>query len=524
MEISVQRSGIQASSTSAPISQVVVELVDPNSTDPGTLSGRRVVSQATASVGPDDSRVSVTLEAPPGLYDVYVFGRDSEGLVVAQATILQLAFQAGVRHVRQVILGGNLPPDVTVSQVRLTLAPSANLNVGETGAAFSALADLSDGSILDVTGLADYTVGDPTILSVNQGQVQALAAGTTDVTATFQGVTSLPVQVIVSAVGPRVAVVDSAGAGTQLFSYRLDPSTGTLSLLDTEPVGAAPRRMAADPVGNLVIVARQDDVVSPFSVDDQGLFTALPDLVGLTAPTALVAVDNRLYVGEDHTPLPTVVQAFELVAGSFAPLGGALTTVQSVPLDLALHGQSLFLTGNSPDNVRAYPLAADGSPTGAVLPGVATTIGGAGFATRLAVHPGGTFLVATSNGTPSNVATIPVNLGAPIDNRPLTGLSSQALALTPDGRFIYVLTNSVAARQIEVFSVDAAGGLTALAGFNVLLGAGGSARDLAVDPAGDFLLVTNVNQIEVRPINPDGSLGSAVVTPQPNAVELDILP
>ncbi len=85
----------------------------------------------------------------------------------------------------------------------ITVYGSAEMIDGQQGS-FTALMELSDGSVLNVTGVADWASSDDTIVSASSwGAVEALAAGTAQVTAALGEETSAPFQVVVR---PRPAL------------------------------------------------------------------------------------------------------------------------------------------------------------------------------------------------------------------------------------------------------------------------------------------------------------------------------
>jgi trimeric autotransporter adhesin len=56
----------------------------------------------------------------------------------------------------------------------------------------TAVAAREDGTLKDVTALAEWSSHDPEVAMVQEGRVRALAAGTTTITASYKGVTSSP--------------------------------------------------------------------------------------------------------------------------------------------------------------------------------------------------------------------------------------------------------------------------------------------------------------------------------------------
>ncbi len=154
------------------ILEVVAEVVDRNTPDPGALSGRRIVSRGSASVGEEDRTVRILLDIIPGIWDIYIFGLDAEGKVVAVSTIDQLAITPGVVLEQKVNLQFQ-------SQSVVVNPPNQTILVGEQQQ-FSALVFLPSGTSTSVTWISD----DPAIASVDaNGLATGMAPGTTNIRA-----------------------------------------------------------------------------------------------------------------------------------------------------------------------------------------------------------------------------------------------------------------------------------------------------------------------------------------------------
>ncbi len=213
------------------ITQVVVEVAAPNTLDPGTLSGRRLVTQGVAEVGPSDSRAIVLLDVTPGLWEVYAFGRDADGHVVAQAPPFEAPINSGTVLVRTVVLQ-------TSSQTNsVVVSPtSASITVGQTQS-FSALARLADGTVSPVSWTSSdpaLATVDPTGLAtgVSPGTVQIMATSTLDPGLPAQAtLVVLPLNVTVTAVGltfapaPTVLVGDPGLQFTASATFSDAPRT-----------------------------------------------------------------------------------------------------------------------------------------------------------------------------------------------------------------------------------------------------------------------------------------------------------
>ncbi|MGI9951287.1 Ig-like domain-containing protein [Moorellaceae bacterium AZ2] len=91
-----------------------------------------------------------------------------------------------------------IPVTVTEAAVtRIDVSPSPVVVIKDGSQQLRVIATYSDGSTKDVTGVANYQVGDSSIATVNSGLVQGLAAGSTNLTVTYQGQTAtVPVTVV----------------------------------------------------------------------------------------------------------------------------------------------------------------------------------------------------------------------------------------------------------------------------------------------------------------------------------------
>ncbi len=187
--------------------------------------------------------------------------------------------------------------------------------------------------------------------------------------------------------------------------------------------------------------------------------------------------------------------------------------------------QFIYVLASSSGDVLGYALDGAGAPTGAV-PGAF----GPSAVVNMVQHPNGTFLIIASNLDVKTVATAGTGaIGATLDTDVYSTVGgANALALTPNGQFLYVVTDSgPASTDIDVLSVTAAGVMTFVSSVN--LGGGYNVSDLAIDPTGQFLFYPTgsvlSNGVEFRPIDPTtGALGAATLIALPGAARLEILP
>ncbi|MCA9793825.1 MAG: beta-propeller fold lactonase family protein, partial [Candidatus Eremiobacteraeota bacterium] len=74
------------------------------------------------------------------------------------------------------------------------------------------------------------------------------------------------------------------------------------------------------------------------------------------------------------------------------------------------------------------------------------------------------------------------------------GTFVNAVGISADGQFLYAL-NKDGSNSVSVFSIDSAGGLTAISGSPYL--SGGPPRQIVADSAGNYVYVPNVDNATV---------------------------
>jgi uncharacterized protein YjdB len=107
----------------------------------------------------------------------------------------------------------------------ITVSPSsASIAVGATEQ-FTATGNYSDGTTSNLTSLATWAASVPTDATITAGLAKALAAGSTNVTATMSGVTSSPVAVLAI----TAAVAPGGGNSFYVATTGNDSNSGTLA-------------------------------------------------------------------------------------------------------------------------------------------------------------------------------------------------------------------------------------------------------------------------------------------------------
>lgn len=215
--------------------------------------------------------------------------------------------------------------------------------------------------------------------------------------------------------------------------------------------------------------------------------------------------------------------SIDLTKGLLTANGGGVAT-GSVPaaMLLAPSGTALFVANSGTNDISAYSVKSDGSLTaaGATQPAGMTPL-------SLAMDSGGKFLFVANQGlqidpnsgtvsvfavngtTLAEVAGSPFRVAAP--GAP-SGTGPSALAVTPDGKFLYVANQFDG--TLTKFSVDGSGVLTP----GPVVAVGTAPAAVGMTPDGGFLYVGNASTVSAfaicnqvltscnDPNSPDGSL------------------
>ena len=191
--------------------------------------------------------------------------------------------------------------------------------------------------------------------------------------------------------------------------------------------------------------------------------------------------------------------------GGLAPIAGSPFQDVRTPSAIAVSANGLFayVANNETNTVTAYQVGTSGA-----LLFVDSTAGNpnpvsVGTAPRaLAISKDSQFLYVANSGS-DDVTVLKIGTGGVLTNvaqkegrtKPVSaGVSSPiALAVAPNGRFLYVATST--SNMVTAFQVDSSGVLTlipeARPGTNPLSSGGTGITGLALSPNGQFLYVTN---------------------------------
>jgi 6-phosphogluconolactonase (cycloisomerase 2 family) len=273
----------------------------------------------------------------------------------------------------------------------------------------------------------------------------------------------------------RFAFVADSG-GDDVASFAIDDTNtataGTLTPINTAALaaGSDPVAIAVNPAGTFAFTADNGTGdVSTFSIAANGAVTfviATPTGVTGSTPTG-IAVDpsgNFLLVSDSASFGNGVIVVYEIT-----PVTGVLVQVASSPNLTAL----VSAPGAGPSSVTVDPLDKYVFATNQFAPAIGL--------------PGWTFDDTVGSGTltpftPWQQVT---------DSDPIW------VSVDPLDRFVY--TSNGTSADISAWTIGAGGVLTAIAGspFATGFAAGASAGDIAIDPSGQFLFVTDSANGEV---------------------------
>lgn len=296
--------------------EVVAEVVDRNSLEQGTLSGRKIVSRGAATVGDEDRTVKILLDIIPGIWDIYIFGLDSQGKVVALFTIDQLAITPGVVIERKVNLQFQ-------SQGVVVNPANQAIQIGQQ-LQFSALVFLPAGTSTSVTWVSD----DPAIATVDaNGLVTGGAPGTTNIRAistvdnSLQGFAQLTVlaatvQTLDLVFSDPTNTLQVGQVGTSFLT------TANLSNNTTQDVTGQATYTVADPT-----ILTVDPTTGAVTALAPGTTTVLASFAGVDSALVsitVLATDPRLVVVQSNGLGNDPIVSFTMDTST-----GALTQVDS---------------------------------------------------------------------------------------------------------------------------------------------------------------------------------------------------
>lgn len=275
----------------------------------------------------------------------------------------------------------------------------------------------------------------------------------------------------------------TAGAAAKPRVYVVGNASGNVAALD------------ADAAGSLIPVPG-----SPFAA-------------GASAVSIAMTPDGRRAYVVNASTVPPSVSAYNVTAtGALTPIAGVFY-VGALPLGNAVTPSGRFMYVNNRDSgdVSAFEIHGTGAMT--VVPGSPFPV--AGSPVGIAVSADGRFLYTQNlQGTVSALAIAADGTLAAIPGSPFPsgGKEPWAGAVTPDGRFLYVV--NLGSNDISGFAIGPDGSLSPLAGFPVASG-GVEPNGIAVSPDGRRLYAMNATTVAGFATSPSGALGPVPGGPVP---------
>jgi len=282
--------------------------------------------------------------------------------------------------------------------------------------------------------------------------------------------------------------------------------------------------------GSLYVTTQGDSLITPYTIDlGTGKFTANGKAVATDSVPSAVALSPKgdaLFVANSAS---NSVTAYGVNSGGMLAAAGSTQTGGTDPVSMAVDAAGhLFVVNEGSANISIFTV----SGTGLAQAGLFSTVRGTTGTdpSAIAITPNGKFLYVTDkvDGTVTeyNVdssGNLSQPVSSPVGATPTAVIVSNLTANTPSSNFLYV-ANGSSSNNISAFSIcdnpsttcvtnPPDGALTAVAGSP--FAAGLSPVAMALDPSSKFLYVADAqsNQVSQYRI----STGTGVLTPLPNS-------
>ena len=283
--------------------------------------------------------------------------------------------------------------------------------------------------------------------------------------------------------------------------------------------------------GSLYVTTQGDSLITPYTIDlGTGKFTANGKAVATDSVPSAVALSPKgdaLFVANSAS---NSVTAYGVNSGGMLAAAGSTQTGGTDPVSMAVDAAGhLFVVNEGSANISIFTV----SGTGLAQAGLFSTVRGTTGTdpSAIAITPNGKFLYVTDkvDGTVTeyNVdssGNLSQPVSSPVGATPTAVIvSNLTVSNTPSSNFLYV-ANGSSSNNISAFSIcdnpsttcvtnPPDGALTAVAGSP--FAAGLSPVAMALDPSSKFLYVADAqsNQVSQYRI----STGTGVLTPLPNS-------
>src|SRR5271157_555660 len=401
---------------------------------------------------------------------------------------------------------------------KLVVAPGTPaINVGQQQS-FKVTGTYSNGSTQDLTSGAGVTwasssMGVATITS--GGVATAVAAGTSNITASLGGITSPPAVLSVSgiksiAVTPQFATITLPGTQAyQAMAIIINPDG---SLTQPQDITKMATWLSSNK-GAATIDSTQDATNGTATAVATGLtqITALDEGVTSNIAYLTVGAPPPTVVKLDVTPLTATIAVGQTVAftakeglsdGSTQPLSGPVTwSISCMPANAATIGTTtgIAVAQSSGAGASCTVTAKETAPNNVTgMAALSITAAVARFA-YIANNSGGTISAYAANAAGGALTFLA--------KYPAAAVPQQVL-VHPSGKYLYVIDGS---SGVLVYDINPVTGALIATGASAQAGSGNAADKGVIDPTGSLLYVVNFNDNAVYGFTisqTDGSLSS----------------
>jgi 6-phosphogluconolactonase (cycloisomerase 2 family) len=410
-------------------------------------------------------------------------------------------------------ISGSATLTVTPALSSIVVTPAtASIPLGRSRQ-YVATGNYTDGTTKDLTttctwGSSDSTVAAISNTSPNQGLAATTAQGTTNITASYAGLTSPPVPLTVTPPVLDSIAVTPANPSASIGSTQQFTATGTYSDASTQDLTST--------------VTWSSSATSVATISSTGLASGLA-----AGSTTITAASGTINGSTTLTVIPPATLAITPATTTIARGAGVSLTATATFSDGSTQDVTTNATWSSSAPLVAR-VSSQGVVTGvsggsAIITATASTSSGniSTTASITVVVPRPRYVYATG-GNPSRFVGLSIDGStgalAAISGSPFalpSGANTQppqAVAVNPSGTLVYVADYN---GNIAAYSIDALSGtLTPVQGSPFATGSNSYPWSVAVDPNGKFLYVSNNSGIGVYRI--DGSTGAlAAVTGSP---------
>jgi trimeric autotransporter adhesin len=478
---------------------------------------------------------------------------------------LATGLSGGTSMITASLSGVTSPPDtltvVSLTKIAVT-PPNPSVALGLTQQ-FTATGTYSDNSTQDLTTQVTWNSQTQAVATISaSGLATTLSQGTTAITASLSGITSLPdtltvtpplpVSIQIAPANPTVAVgqtVDFTALVTYTDGSTKPPvgpvtwtsgTTATASILS--PAGIALALAAGSSqikvvdaatnlskttlltvsaaVSRFAYVSNTNDAsISIYAINSStGTFTPISVFFDPNAPFQIIPEPSGRFAYAPESGTNTI-SIFNVDPATGALSSSGLTpapTGGSGPFEGVIDpsGQFLYVVNLNSNNLGAFSI---NTTTGGLTPiGAPVAVGSLPVAAVL--DRTGKFLYVANSGETGAAGLNGFSVNPDGSLSPLstptfsTGLSPEVPTIDPSNKFLYVPNSGD--NNISAYSIGANGLLTAIAGSPFPVASASGPIQVATDPAGKFLFIANsgvtTGSVSVVNIVAGGGLGSEV--------------